>query len=232
MNREGPDRMSVGDLEAYCREYPYCQVARMLLAVAAKKHGLDPEGAYAKSAMAYAVNRQVFLARLAEHDKDQAESETVIIESGTGFDIVSVLQVPYTETSRLSGQETDQPGEGHEAPQDAVMTEKQQKQQALIDRFLQSDARIVPEREVEREHPPVMPDGEEPGSEEPDSEEPGSEEPGSEEPEVLSETLAEILAGQGKTGKALGIYEKLCLKYPEKSSYFAKKIETLQNKTG
>jgi len=51
----------------------------------------------------------------------------------------------------------------------------------------------------------------------------------SEDLQPVSETLANIYVKQGKKDKALVIFEKLCLKYPEKSSYFAEKILTIKN---
>ncbi|GEM_PF-663622 len=47
--------------------------------------------------------------------------------------------------------------------------------------------------------------------------------------DIISETLAEIYFKQGKIDRSLNIYNKLSLQFPEKSSYFAKKIEHIKN---
>ncbi len=95
------------------------------------------------------------------------------------------------------------------------LTEKQQKQQDIIDRFLKENPRISsPKEPVAASDTPEIIDN----SVEEDN-------------DLVSETLADILLKQGKTQKALGIYEKLCLKYPEKSSYFAEKIEQIKQQT-
>jgi hypothetical protein len=45
---------------------------------------------------------------------------------------------------------------------------------------------------------------------------------------VVSESLAEVLAAQGKWERAIDMYRKLTTKEPSKSAYFARKIEALE----
>ncbi len=46
--------------------------------------------------------------------------------------------------------------------------------------------------------------------------------------DVLTETMAEVLAKQGRNAQAIDLYRKLSLLHPEKSVYFASRIEELK----
>ncbi len=93
---------------------------------------------------------------------------------------------------------------------------RQEKQKNdLIDRFIKNQPRIVPGKNIQ----------ETPSSNElPDE----NEEEKGEDSGFFSETLAKIYLKQGYYSKAMHAYEKLSLKYPEKSSYFASQIEKIK----
>jgi len=104
-------------------------------------------------------------------------------------------------------------------PDDAV-TEKETAEESvrreltpadLIDRFISISPTI--ERIRPGEDQPVM-----------DLSERGSEE----ETSFITETLAKIYVNQGYYTKAINIYQKLSLQYPEKSAYFAGRIEKIE----
>jgi len=86
-----------------------------------------------------------------------------------------------------------------------------QKQSELIDKFILTNPRIDPARE-KSEAPQE------------DISKPSTEEKG----EFVTETLAKIYTGQGYYSRAIDIYEKLSLKFTEKSSYFASQIEKVK----
>ena len=84
--------------------------------------------------------------------------------------------------------------------------------ESLIDAFLKAAPRITPPKELPNDQEDIS--------------------LGSvKEPEdVATEMLARIFVEQKLFEKAIATYEKLCLKYPEKSAYFASQIEEVKKK--
>ncbi|MRR19922.1 hypothetical protein EG827_06980, partial [bacterium] len=97
-----------------------------------------------------------------------------------------------------------------EAPGEEPEPEKQLSPSDLIDRFIKVSPTI--ERMSPREVQPVR-----------DLTEQSPDEPG----KFITETLAKIYVTQGYYTKAINIYESLSLKYPEKSTSFASRIEKI-----
>ena len=48
--------------------------------------------------------------------------------------------------------------------------------------------------------------------------------------DLFTERLAQIMNAQGKTNRSIEIYNKLMLKFPDKTAYFTAQIEDLKNK--
>ncbi|MCG8579388.1 MAG: hypothetical protein MI866_05700 [Bacteroidales bacterium] len=92
------------------------------------------------------------------------------------------------------------------------------KSQQIIDNFLQIDSpKIIPSLNKQEEKEKVKPAFDNDSDDSSD--------------DLMSETLADIYIRQKHYDKAIGIYEKLRLKYPEKNAYFARRISDLEKLT-
>ncbi len=94
--------------------------------------------------------------------------------------------------------------------------DERRRQQEIIEAFIKKDPSIGPIRLNANTPEPEVPDLSERTQ-------------GTSFGGLVTESFAKILIKQGKTDQAIDIYEKLKLKNPEKSDYFAQKISDLSN---
>jgi hypothetical protein len=88
--------------------------------------------------------------------------------------------------------------------------EKRSKDKELIDAFIQTQPRIIPGKGELKEQEDISEAFIKPDE------------------QLMTETLAQIYVKQGYYLKAIHVYEKLSLKFPEKSSYFAAQINKIK----
>jgi hypothetical protein len=132
-------------------------------------------------------------------DDEPAEPEEKVFYIDPGFSVPAGDEKPEPETASVPV-EQEQP----------AVDPNKIAQAELIDKFISLNPRIEP-RTDKTEHPVVD----------------LSTQDTEEKEEFVTETLARIYLNQGYYSKAIKIYEKLCLKFPEKSGYFATQIEKI-----
>jgi hypothetical protein len=135
-------------------------------------------------------------------DEESGEIEEKITYLDPGFSVPEQADLLELENDDNKSVQTEPAGK-------TVSSRKIQSE--LIDKFIISNPRIEPKRE--KSDTPVV-DMAAPFVEEGEG--------------FVTETLARIYVRQGYYSRALDIYEKLSLKFPEKSSYFASQIEKVK----
>jgi hypothetical protein len=144
-------------------------------------------------------------------DEEDSPSDEKIFYMDPGFSVPEnsdLLELDLDEKRATESEESDLNAE--QSDRAGKNTEKQS-QSELIDKFIIANPRI----EHIKEKTTLTPED----NSKPDIEQEGG---------FVTETLAKIYINQGYYSKAIDIYEKLCLKFPEKSSYFATQIEKVK----
>lgn len=223
------DKSTLEPLRELARRYPYSQPIRFLLArnLQVLKHpDFEP---HVNRAAASAFDRRHFQAYISGRAKPNTVPAPSEVPAATGKNrppslsarilgwfIKKERKAPTPGTAPLEKQKEMTSAEAPvEETQNLSATpetkaQPQRKHDELIDRFLKEEPRIKPRRDAASEEnlaeknllPPE---------------------------DIGTETLAAIFLKQGLHQRALDIYQKLSLKFPEKSSYFAEKIHSIKN---
>lgn len=183
-------------------EYPFCQSAHLLYARNLKNLQHIAYSSQLRIAAAYAGNRSI-LKNLLQFEQSAEPSGDISkdIEDKPAEDL------PDQVTAKAELIETFQePAATASLPDDEKLTKDE-----IISRFIDAEPKITrPQKEffnpANYARQSVV-----------DSE------------TIVSETLATIFLQQGYKEKAIKVYQKLSLVFPEKSTYFAKCVEKIKN---
>ncbi|WP_445720048.1 tetratricopeptide repeat protein [Flavobacterium sp.] len=144
---------------------------------------------------------------------EKAEIEAIEKTSEEKLDIGKPL--PFTPSEKHSFQEWLQltkfsPIEREIEKKNTQNDPEKEKKLALIDKFIETNPKISPVKEMTKPPANISKSTEEPS-------------------QLMTETLAKVYLEQKKYTKAIQAYEILILKYPEKSSFFADRINEIKN---
>ena len=150
---------------------------------------------------------------LSETTTPEEETNEIGPTSEEKLDIGKPL--PFTQSERHSFQEWLQltkfsPIEREIEEKNTQNDPEKQKKLDIIDKFIEANPKIAPVKETTKPPANISKSTEEPTH-------------------LMTETLAKVYLEQKKYTKAIQAYEILILKYPEKSSFFADRINEIKN---
>jgi len=192
----------IPQLEATIKAFPYCQINYSLLAKASSIFGADELERAKPLAAAYALSR-IALQNLVE-GHERYDTSVNIEEIVAGKEPL-IAEDTEDVLGKLAEQET--------TDLSLLRSEEQKRQQQIIQGFMKKNPRIIrQESNVEPVTIDVAGRVAQSGT--------GM---------IETEAFAKILLRQGKTDKAIDLYQKLILRNPEKRNYFAKKLSELNH---
>jgi len=201
-NPENLTEESVDGLTEIVSRFPYCQSAHILLTLNLFKEENVNYNANLKTTAVYAGNRRILKQQI---DLLEQRINPLIhpdIVEGTQPEIRNKQSEKITKVPELQ-ESTGEP--------DAEETQVEKTKQELLDEFIKKQPSISRGREsffsaTDASRRSVV-----------------------DQENIVSETLAKVYFDQRYFEKAINIYQKLSLKYPEKSIYFAALIEKAKN---
>lgn len=204
-------------LHRLIRQYPFCATFHILWLKSLYNLGHNDFQEMLNYSAPFIHNRSHFYDWL--HTQFETEEE----KNTPDTQIYKVKQEGYTEAEkemyyqdRLRQIEKEQDFSSQQSSKESTLNKDNSDvsdTSELIEKFIQNEPRIVPDKENDYSE-----------------EEEIADQSIKDDQEFISETLAMIYQRQGKINKAIEIYQKLSLKFPEKKRYFANLIEELKKK--
>ena len=235
-DREPIKKATLSEIYELVDMFPYFQSAHLLLLKGLNDNDDVRFNKQLRRSALYVANRENLYYYLNPRLTDIATQESVVVQPDNNLEVekpkdtillideqieaieeqVSFAEpeITITENEELlefdAGLETPEPVVEQSIVDESEL--RRQQQSELIDKFIITNPRIEPTKDKNPQ--PVT-----------DLSAPYLEEKGG----LVTETLARIYVNQEYFSKAIAIYENLCLKYPEKSSYFAAQIEKIND---
>lgn len=203
------NRETLSELKELTRRYPAFEGGWMLYLKNLKNlNDVSFEQELINGAIRIQNRRKLYLF-LNEQEKGEEKEQEVATVTAKDDSIDEIFNLIFPTEYKL---ESDEKPEENLSEIARSIQNKPAKRVRLIDKFLEAQPKMPPVKELESNSPmdsqPVQEDTSE---------------------EFVTETLASIYAQQGYYKKALQIFEKLSLKYPEKSTYFAAQMEKINH---
>ena len=223
---------TIGELKEIIDEFPYFQSVQLLYTYNLFSRANFRYEAYLKTCSIYTTDRTMLYQLLKQSEPPAKITEKVFAEENNRtedqalFELEEDQPVSETEIIRLpvfSASDTEiidldllsfEPAGSIYFDQDSPPSEtKDESKIDLIDQFIKVNPSIQPRKENT------------PGQNEASDLKEGGED---ENDEFITETLSRIYLKQGHYQKAIDSFERLSLKFPEKSVYFALQIEEIK----
>lgn len=200
------DNKDVSKLEALVSEYPYFTVAQVLLAVGMRRCGHERVTQQLQNAAAMIPDRNVLRKLCTQLPDEYVETIEDLNKE------MALLEEKKKTLDELKAIIENKILELEKAKKSQKKEEKKLSKAEIIDKFIAENPSIS--RPKQEFFNPMT----------------AAQESVIDQENIVSETLAMIYEKQGYFEKAISIYEKLKLKYPEKSIIFAAQINVLKNK--